>query len=86
MSALVADDVQYPVDGIFILRSTIAPSSFLSGLNTESGHIVTDEKLQTSVRGVFAAGDCIGRPYQVARAVGQGNTAALSACDYLDKK
>ncbi len=86
VSALVADGTEYSADGVFILRSTIAPSSFMSGLDTQSGHIVTDEKLQTSVNGVFAAGDCVGRPYQVARAVGQGNTAALSACEYLDKK
>ncbi|MEA4896094.1 MAG: FAD-dependent oxidoreductase [Oscillospiraceae bacterium] len=86
VAALVADGEVYPVDGVFILRSTIAPGSFLSGLETENGHIVTDSSMKTTVDGVFAAGDCTGRPYQVARAVGQGNTAALSASEYLDKK
>lgn len=83
---LIADGKAYPVEGVFILRSTIAPSSFLSGLKTEGGHIVADRDMKTSLEGVYAAGDCTGRPYQIARAVGQGNTAALSACEYLDKK
>jgi len=86
VTALVADNQSYPVDGVFILRSTIAPSSFLAGLESENGHIVTDADMKTAIEGVFVAGDCVGRPYQIARAVGQGNTAALSACEYLDKK
>jgi thioredoxin reductase (NADPH) len=83
---LIADGESFAVDGIFILRSTIAPSNFVAGLETDKGHIVVDADMRTSVAGVFAAGDCIGRPYQIARAAGQGNTAALSACEYLDKK
>ena len=84
VSGIITDGVTHPVDGVFILRSTIAPDSLIVGLEIENGHIVTDADLQTSVKGVFAAGDCIGRPYQIARAVGQGNTAALSACEFLD--
>ena len=68
------------------LRSTIAPTSFLPGLDLENGHIKVDGEMKTSIEGVFAAGDCTGKPYQVARAVGQGNIAALTACEYLDKK
>ncbi len=86
VKALIADDVEYPVDGVFILRSTIAPTSFMPGLKINENHISVLEDCTSSVPGVFAAGDCIGRPYQVARAVGQGNMAALSACEYLDKK
>lgn len=85
VTALLADESEFSVDGVFILRSTIAPSSFLSGLASENGHIATEDTMKTSQDGVYAAGDCTGRPYQIARAVGQGNTAALSACEYLDK-
>lgn len=85
VNSLLADGMEYPVSAVFILRSTIAPESFISGLEMKDGHIVVDERMETSVKGVFAAGDCVGRPYQIARSVGQGNTAALSASEYLDK-
>ena len=56
------------------------------GVKTEGGRIVADEKCATNIAGLFAAGDCTGAPYQIAKAVGEGNIAALSACEYLDKK
>ncbi|MDR0951730.1 MAG: FAD-dependent oxidoreductase [Oscillospiraceae bacterium] len=84
VDTLVADGEEFPVSGVFVLRETISPGSFMQGLVSEGGHIAVNERMETSVKGVFAAGDCIGRPYQVARAVGQGNTAAISACEYLD--
>ncbi len=86
VKAIIADNVEYSVDGVFVLRPTIALSSFISGLDIEGGHIVVDGEMATNIPGVFAAGDCVGKPYQIARATGQGNTAALSACEYLDKK
>jgi len=39
--------------------------------------------MQTSIEGLFAAGDCTGRPYQVAKAVGEGQIAGLSASTYV---
>lgn len=86
VTALIADNTEYIVSGVFILRSTIAPTSFLAGLYAVGGHIAVDADMKTSVEGVYAAGDCIGRPYQIARATGQGNTAALAVCEYLDKQ
>lgn len=86
VTGLTADGESFAADCVFILRSTIAPTNFMPGLTVENGHIAVDAGMKTQMPGVFAAGDCSGRPYQVARAVGQGNTAALSACEYLDKK
>ncbi len=37
----------------------------------------------TNFKGVYAAGDCTGKPFQVAKAVGQGLVAALQAVSYL---
>jgi thioredoxin reductase (NADPH) len=73
------------VDGVFLLRSAIAPSTLLSGLQVEGGHIVVDRNMATSLPGCFAAGDCTGRPYQYTKAVGEGNVAAHSLLDYLAK-
>ncbi|MCD8372758.1 MAG: NAD(P)/FAD-dependent oxidoreductase [Clostridia bacterium] len=72
-------------DGIFILRSSVAPSVLLRGLKTENGHIEVDRGQKTNIDGVFAAGDCTGRPYQYAKSVGEGNVAAHSVIEYLSK-
>jgi YebC/PmpR family DNA-binding regulatory protein len=61
------------VDGFFVLKDGVSPSTMLAGLKMEEGHIVVDKKMRTSIEGVFAAGDCTGRPYQYAKAAGEGN-------------
>ncbi|MCD8115696.1 MAG: NAD(P)/FAD-dependent oxidoreductase [Oscillospiraceae bacterium] len=86
VEAVVADGVSYPVAGVFVMRATMAAETLLPGLALEEGHIRVDKTMAASVTGVFAAGDCAGRPYQVARAVGQGNMAALSADKYLQSQ
>ena len=51
---------------------------------SETGHIVTDELMATSIPGIFAVGDIRRKSArQVASAVGDGATAALSAFNYL---
>lgn len=84
VTALVADGVEYPVEGVFVLRSGVAPGLLLQGLAMENGAIATDRSMATNFPGVFAAGDCTGTPYQLGKAVGEGNIAALSAVKYLD--
>ena len=71
------------VDGVFIIKDTVSVSRLVPGLRYENGGIVTERDMSTSVPGVFAAGDCTGKPYQLAKAAGEGNIAALSACEYL---
>jgi thioredoxin reductase (NADPH) len=49
-----------------------------------SGEIIVGQALETSIRGVFAAGDSIAKRYrQITTAVADGTIAALSAIDYL---
>lgn len=76
----------YPVDCVFIIKDTVSVTQLVPGLTYENGGIVVDRHMATAVPGVFAAGDCTGKPLQLAKAVGEGNVAALSACDWLDKK
>ena len=86
VTGLMADGVEYPVEGVFIFRSGLAPDSLLPGLKTEGGHIAVDADMSANLPGVFAAGDVVGAPYQVAKAVGEGNLAGLSACKYVENK
>ena len=83
---LIAGDAEYKVDGIFIIKDTISVTKLVPGLEYANGAIVTDRQMNTSIPGVFAAGDCTGKPYQLAKAAGEGNIAALSACAYIDNK
>ena len=85
VTALEADGADIPCAGVFILRQAVAPTDLLPQLETEKGAIRVDRRMATNVAGVYAAGDCTGGPLQVAKAVGEGHVAGLSACEYLDE-
>ena len=68
----------YEVEGVFILRTAVAPSSLIKKLEVDGNHIAVSRKMETNIAGCYAAGDCTGRPYQIAKAVGEGNIAAHS--------
>lgn len=74
------------VDGAFVLRSAVSPAVLVHGIKTERGHIVVDRACETNIPGVFAAGDCTGKPYQYVKAVGEGNVAVHSAVEYISGK
>lgn len=80
---ILVDGTQIPVDGVFVLRTAVAPASMLSGLELDGPHIAVDRFCRTNLDGVFAAGDCTGRPYQIAKAVGEGNVAAHQIVERL---
>jgi len=86
VDGIVLNGEKYPCDGVFILRKAVAPADLLMGLELENGAIRVDRSMATNLPGVFAAGDCTGRPYQVAKAVGEGLTAGECAVEYLDSK
>ena len=74
------------LEGIFVQIGLLPNTDWLGEAVTLSPRkeIVIDERGQTSVPGVFAAGDCTTVPYkQIVVAAGAGSTAALSAFDYL---
>ena len=83
---MLKDGSEIPVNGLFCLRDSVSLATLLPGLATEQGHIAVNREMQTNLPGVYAAGDCTGRPYQYAKAVGEGNVAAHSMADYLDRK
>jgi thioredoxin reductase (NADPH) len=80
-----ADD-ELVADAVFFYREAVAPRTLLDGLAADGPHLVVDLHMRTSLPGVFAAGDCAGGPYQVAKAVGQGQVAALSAVRLLRER
>ena len=73
------------VSGIFILKSSYSPAVLVPGIEEDGAHIKVNRKMETNLEGLFAAGDCTGKPYQYTKAVGEGNIAAHSVNEYLAK-
>lgn len=74
------------VDGVFVFIGLIPQTDFLKGTvdMDERGFIKATEHLETSMPGVFVAGDCrSGATAQVASAVGDGAKAAIHVREYL---
>ena len=74
------------LEGIFVQIGLLPNTDWLRGTVELSrfGEIIVDAKGQTSVPGVYGAGDCTTVPYkQIVIAMGQGSTAALAAFDHL---
>lgn len=81
-------DKSVDVDGVFVFVGLLPNTGFLKDSAIELdevGLIRTDKTLQTSMKGVYASGDVrSGATLQIASAVGEGATAALSIREYLD--
>ncbi len=72
------------VSGVFMYVGLVPNTEFIDAEKDGAGFILTDERLATSIPGVFAAGDCRATQLrQVATAVGDGALAAVSAERYL---
>jgi thioredoxin reductase (NADPH) len=85
VASVTADGDEIICDGVFVLRQAVAPHLLLANLEMQDGYIKTGISGETNIPGVFAAGDCTGTPHQIARATGQGLTAALAADEYIKK-
>ncbi len=86
VSSLEMEGETLECDGIFFAKNSTPPESLLFGLATDGKNIIVDRSMATNLPGVFAAGDCTGTPYQIAKAVGEGLIAALSAANFVDEK
>ena len=93
VSAVLIKDVKsgkvqtIETDGVFLFVGYVPDSVMVRGICDvdEKGYILTDEKMQTSAKGIFACGDVRKRYLrQVVTACGEGAVAAFSAQDYID--
>lgn len=81
--------VSMKTDGLFIFIGHEPNSSFAAGLvqKDEKGYVVTDENYQTSVPGIFAAGEVRqGSVRQLVSACGEGCGAALALQAFLEER
>lgn len=73
-------------EGVFVLGGETAPDRLIPGLEIKDNHIVVNRQQETNLPGVYAAGDCTGPPYQVAKSVGEGQVAGLNASRYASRQ
>lgn len=70
------EDQSLKVDGVFIIKDSMSPKNLVPGLEMNDKYIKVDINMKTNLAGLFACGDCVGRPYSYIKAAGQGLTAA----------
>ena len=79
-----ASGKEISADGFFIIRDSSKPHRLIPSIASDNNHIIIDQNCRTNIRGLYAAGDLAGKPYQINKAVGQGQIAGLDAAKYVD--
>ena len=79
------DDSESTFEGLFVAMGSANATDLAlkAGAAFDAGKLVLDKEFQTTVPGLFAAGDCTGGTLQIAVAVGEGAIAGLAAIKYL---
>lgn len=82
--------VEFATDGVFVFIGLMPNTQFLaeSGVTLDAhGFVMCNERLETSIPGVFVAGDVrSGATMQIAAATGEGATAALRIREYMEER
>ena len=76
-------------DGLFVALGTAGSAEIARQMGaelTEKGHVVVDSQMQTSIPGLYAAGDCTGGLLQISKAVYEGTVAGIEAAKYVKSK
>ncbi len=79
----------YPAAGVFVAMGTAGSTEIARQMGaelTEKGNIRVNEKMETTIPGLFAAGDCTGGLLQVSKAVYEGSMAGISAGTYVRRR
>ena len=85
----VAEASFYPADGIFVALGTAGSAEIARQMGaelTDKGNIKVNSEMETTIPGLFAAGDCTGGLLQVSKAVYEGSMAGISAGKYVRHK
>lgn len=74
------------IDGIFIAQGVAGSADFAKrlGAKINDNKIVVNENMETSIKGLFACGDCTGGLYQISKAVYEGTKAGLAVLNNKD--
>lgn len=79
----------YPAEGVFVALGTAGSTEIARQMGaelTEKGNIKVNENMETTIPGLFAAGDCTGGLLQIAKAVYEGSVAGIHAGKYVRRR
>lgn len=78
-------DRRLDADGFFIIKDSYPIGTLVPGLTVDGPHVIVNKRGETNIKGLFAAGDITGKPYQISKAIGEGQMAAFAAVEFLNK-
>ena len=75
------DGTKLEVDGLFVAQGVAGSIDFARKLGAlvKDNKIVVSDKMETTIQGLYACGDCVGSIYQIAKAINEGMIAGISA-------
>jgi thioredoxin reductase (NADPH) len=80
VESVVIDGKSVDVDCVFFIKPVLPAASLLYGLAANAdGSVAANAMMETNIPGVFVCGDARGKPFQLSKAVGDGQIAALNA-------
>lgn len=79
------DGFEISADGFFIIKDSSKPDRLVPSIKVNGPHIEVNKNMETNIKGLFACGDVTGLPYQISKAVGEGQIAALNSVKYIAK-
>ena len=82
-----SDNTKIKIDGVFVAEGSAGSHEFAKklGIITKNNKIIVNEKMETSVPGIYACGDCTEGLLQISKGVYQGTVAGLEVIKYLKK-
>lgn len=84
VEAVLINNEKISTDAVFMLRDAVAPTALIEGLEIENNFIKVNNNMETNIEGVYAAGDIVGKPLQLSKAVSEGLIAAQHAAIQID--
>ena len=74
------DGTKVEVDGLFIAQGVAGSTDFARKLGAlvKDNKIVVNDKMETTIQGLYACGDCVGSIYQIAKAINEGMIAGMN--------
>ena len=74
------DGTKLEVDGLFVAQGVAGSTDFARKLGAlvKDNKIVVNDKMETTIQGLYACGDCVGSIYQIAKAINEGMIAGIN--------